>query len=51
MATAAEYERVISKAEVAGLGSLNTQEMNLLKVLYKESGSRGNRARRVINGK
>jgi hypothetical protein len=51
MANADEYERVISKAEGMGLGSLDAQEMQLMKVLYKESGSRGNRARRVINGK
>ncbi|MFC4033882.1 hypothetical protein ACFO3J_20705 [Streptomyces polygonati] len=51
MASAEEYERVIKKAEGIGLGSLTTRETELLKVLYKESGSRGNRARRVINGK
>jgi hypothetical protein len=51
MASAAEYDRVISKAEGFGLGSLNKQEMELMKTLSKESGSRGNRARRVINGK
>lgn len=51
MANASEYERVLNKAEGMGLGSLDKREMELLNVLYKESGSRGNRARRVVNGK
>jgi hypothetical protein len=51
MATAEQYERVLVKAESIGLGSLNKQELDLLKTLYKESGGRGNRARRVLDGK
>ena len=51
MATAQEYDRVLVKAENAGLGKLDKQELAMLMVLYKESGSRGNRARRVVDGK
>lgn len=39
------------QAENAGLGKLDKQELKMLMVLYKEAGSRGNRARRVVDGK
>lgn len=51
MATSAEYDRVLAKAEGIGLGSLNKQEMEIMKKMSRESGSRGNRARRIIDGK
>lgn len=51
MANAEEYERVLSKAELSGMANLNSQEKDLLKRMYKESGGRGNRARRIIDGK
>lgn len=51
MATKGQYEAALVKAERLGLGSLKEQDLNLLMVLYRESGSRGNRARRVIDGK
>lgn len=50
MANAEEYERVLLKAETRGLGSLNSNELELLKRLLKESSSRGNRARKLIDG-
>ncbi len=51
MATKEQYEAALVKAERLGIGSLKEQDLNLLMVLYRESGSRGNRARRVIDGK
>lgn len=51
MPSSEEYERVLLKAEVAGFSSLTSQEVELLKRLYREAGSRGNRARRIIDGK
>lgn len=50
MATAEEYDRVLLKAEVGGVSKLNKEEVALLQRLYKESGSRGNRARKIIDG-
>lgn len=50
MATKEEYERVVAKAEIMGLGSLNAQEKELLKRLIKELSTLGNRARKVVNG-
>ncbi|MGF1425593.1 hypothetical protein [Kitasatospora sp. LaBMicrA B282] len=51
MATKEQYEAVLVKAEHAGLGSLSKQELDLLMRIYRETGSRGNRARRVVDGK
>lgn len=51
MATNEEYERVLSKAEMMGVGSLTKQEKDLLKRLLGQSGSTGNRARAILNGK
>lgn len=50
MATAEQYEAVLSKAERLGVGSLDKQQVELLYRLYREAGSRGNRARKVIDG-
>ncbi len=50
MATKEEYERVLSKAEMLGVGSLNAQEKELLKKLLNQMGEMGNRARRILNG-
>ncbi|MCM2422607.1 hypothetical protein [Streptomyces sp. RKAG293] len=50
MATAEEYARVLGKAELVGLGKLTKSELELLRRIYKESGPRGNRARKVIDG-
>jgi hypothetical protein len=51
MATKEQYEAALIKAERLGLGALKEQDLNLLMVLYKESGARGNRARRAVDGK
>jgi len=51
MATAQQYEAVLFKAERLGLGSLSREEGELLARLYKEAGARGNRARKVIDGR
>lgn len=51
MATNEEYLAALVKAENFGLGTLTKQEVELLKRLYREAGARGNRARRVIDGK
>jgi len=50
MATAAEYERVLSKAEMMGVGSLTPNEKDLLKRLLSLAGAQGNRARKILNG-
>lgn len=50
MATTEEYERVLAKAEMMGLKSLNSQEKELLKKMVNQMGELGNRARRVLNG-
>ena len=50
MANADEYERVLLKAELQGVSSLNSQDKELLNRLLRESGSRGNRARKIVNG-
>jgi hypothetical protein len=50
MATAEEYEKVLWKAEKLGIKSLSKIESDMLKKLYGESGSRGNRARKLIDG-
>lgn len=49
MATAEQYEKVLGKAEIRGVGSLDSHEKDMLKALLKESSSRGNRARRILN--
>jgi hypothetical protein len=51
MATKEQYENALVKAENFGLSSLDKQQLDLLKVLYKQSGSLGNRARKVIDRK
>lgn len=51
MATAEEYETALRKAENLGVSSLTDAQMELLNKLYREAGSRGNRARRVLDGK
>ncbi|MCX5037410.1 hypothetical protein ACFWFH_03560 [Streptomyces coelicoflavus] len=51
MATKEQYENALVKAENFGLSSLDKQQLELVKVLYKQSGSLGNRARRAIDGK
>ncbi|GAA4977753.1 hypothetical protein WHI96_14555 [Pseudonocardia tropica] len=51
MANADEYERVLDKGEITGLGSLNGAERELLARMARESGSRGNRARRLLDGR
>lgn len=51
MATKEQYENVLVKAENFGLASLDKQQLQLLMTLYKEAGSRGNRARKVVDGK
>ncbi|MCB0827095.1 MAG: hypothetical protein KDC26_13000 [Armatimonadetes bacterium] len=50
MANAEDYERVLLKAETMGLGKLNSQELELLKKMLKEVSSRGNRARKLVEG-
>lgn len=49
MATAEQYEKVLGKAEMRGVGSLDSREKEMLKALVRESGSRGNRARKILN--
>lgn len=51
MATKEQYEAALSKAERAGIGSLDKQQLELVQKLYKEAGPRGNRARKIIDGK
>lgn len=51
MATAQEYDRVLMKAKVAGVSKLTKQDVELLKRLYNEASSRGNEARRLIDGR
>jgi hypothetical protein len=46
MATAEQYEKALMKLEMGV--KLSTQETDLIKVLLKESGSRGNRARNAM---
>jgi hypothetical protein len=46
MATAEQYEKALKKLELGV--QLSKQEMDLIKVLVKESGSRGNRARNAL---
>jgi hypothetical protein len=50
MATRGEYERVLLKAEVSGVGSLKRYEVDLLKRLVKEMSPLGSRARELLNG-
>jgi len=50
MATKEEYERILLKAEVSGVSSLNKNEIDLLKRLVKEMSPLGSRARKLING-
>ena len=49
MATAEEYEKVLGKAEMRGVGSLTSVEKDMLKRVLKESSSRGNRARKILD--
>jgi hypothetical protein len=49
MASAEEYEKVLGKAEMRGVGSLTSTEKDMLKRLVNESGSRGNRARKILD--
>jgi hypothetical protein len=49
MATAEEYEKVLGKAEMRGVGSLSSVEKDMLKRLLSESGARGNRARKILD--
>lgn len=51
MATNEQYEAALTKAERLGVGSLTKQQQDLLYRLYREAGGRGNRARKVIDGK
>lgn len=51
MATKEQYEAALSKGERAGIGSLDKQQLELVHKLYKEVGPRGNRARKIIDGK
>ncbi|MCW2913167.1 MAG: hypothetical protein JWN52_1235 [Actinomycetia bacterium] len=46
MATAEQYEKALKKLEMDV--KLSTQDMDLIKVMLKESGSRGNRARNAM---
>lgn len=46
--TKQEYERVVIKAEVRGLGSLNDTELHLLKKLVNEISDLGSRARKLV---
>ncbi|WP_405910168.1 hypothetical protein OG742_41805 [Streptomyces sp. NBC_00828] len=46
MATAEQYEKALMKLEL-GM-KLTQQEMELIKALVKEAGSRGNRARNAL---
>lgn len=50
MATDEEYKRVLFKAKNMGLDSLTKQETELFVRMTKEAGSRGNEARRILNG-
>ncbi|MDQ1737026.1 MAG: hypothetical protein QOH56_3277 [Pseudonocardiales bacterium] len=50
VATAQEYERVLLKADLSGLASLNSQEKEMLRRLVNQAGSMGNRARKTVNG-
>jgi hypothetical protein len=50
MANAQEYDRVLAKAELRGVSSLNSQEKELFRRMLNEVGSRGNQARRILNG-
>ena len=47
MANANEYESALIKAETAGLKSLTSAQLEMYKKMLKESGARGNRARRI----
>jgi hypothetical protein len=50
VATKEEYERVLLKAEILGVSSMNKNEVELLKRLVKEISPLGSRARKLING-
>lgn len=50
MATDEEYKRVLFKAKNSGLDSLTKQEAELFMRLTREVGSRGNEARKILNG-
>ena len=49
MAAAEQYEKVLGKAEMRGVGSLTSHEKEMLKRLLREAGSRGNRARKILD--
>jgi hypothetical protein len=50
MATAQEYDRVLGKAELSGFSSLNNNEKEMFRRMLKEISSRGNKARKLVNG-
>jgi hypothetical protein len=50
MPTKQEYERVLLKAELRGVGSLSSTETHLLKKLVNEISSLGSRARKLVDG-
>lgn len=47
MANASDYENTLIKAESGGLASLTSAQLEMYKKMLKESGARGNRARRI----
>ncbi|MGV9747283.1 hypothetical protein ACWDTG_20565 [Rhodococcus zopfii] len=49
MATAEQYEKALAKAELMGYSKLDQIEKDLIKRLVNESGSRGNRARKLFD--
>jgi len=48
MATKEQYEKVILKAEIQGLGALSSQEIDMLKRVAKQAGAMGNRVRNLF---
>lgn len=50
MPNADEYDRVLDKAEIRGVPSLTPAEKEMLRRMTREPGSRGNRARRMLDG-
>jgi hypothetical protein len=50
VATDEEYKRVLFKAKHSGPGSLTKQEADIFMRMTRETSSRGNEARKILNG-
>ena len=50
MPTKQDYERVLVKAEIRGVGALSSNELHMLKKLVNEMSQLGSRARKLVDG-